>query len=135
VMFAIDSIPAIFAITRDTVVVVAPNAFSLLGMVSLFFLLDGMLDRFRYLNVGLALILGFVAAKLLLVDVWHPSIGLSLAVIVASLAGAAIASVIAERREERAAVAAGGAESGAAGADDDAGAQTDAKPSDSATVA
>ena len=82
VMFAIDSIPAIFAITRDTFVVFAANAFSLLGMVSLFFLLDGMLDRFRYLNVGLAAILGFVAAKLLLVDVWHPPIALSLAAIV-----------------------------------------------------
>ena len=57
VMFAIDSIPAIFAITRDTFVVFAANAFSLLGMVSLYFLLDGMLDRFRYLNVGLAAIL------------------------------------------------------------------------------
>ena len=57
VMFAIDSIPAIFAITRDTFVVFAANAFSLLGMVSLYFLLDGMLDRFRYLKLGLAIVL------------------------------------------------------------------------------
>jgi tellurite resistance protein TerC len=99
VMFAIDSIPAIFAITRDTFVVFAANAFSLLGMVSLYFLLDGLLDRFRYLNVGLAAILGYVAAKLLLVDVWHPPIGLSLAVIALSLLTAAYASVLAERRE------------------------------------
>ena len=107
-MFAIDSIPAIFAITTDTFVVFAANAFSLLGMVSLYFLLDGMLDRFRYLNLGLAAILAFVAAKLLLVDVWHPSIGLSLAVIVGALVAAAGASVIAERRErERERVAAG----------------------------
>ncbi|MGN6188544.1 MAG: TerC/Alx family metal homeostasis membrane protein [Conexibacter sp.] len=115
VMFAIDSIPAIFAITRDTFVVFAANAFSLLGMVSLYFLLDGMLDRFRYLNVGLAAILGFVAAKLLLVDLWHPPIALSLGVIVLALAAAAVASLIAERRDARA--------------------QTAAKPSDSATVA
>lgn len=101
VMFAIDSIPAIFAITRDTYIVFAANAFSLLGMVSLYFLLDGALDRFRYLNLGLAAILAFVAAKLLLVDVWHPSIALSLGVIVAALVVAAVASVIAERREER----------------------------------
>jgi len=114
VMFAIDSIPAIFAITRDTFVVFAANAFSLLGMVSLYFLLDGMLDRFRYLNLGLAAILGFVAAKLLLVDVWHPPIALSLGAIVLALAVAAFASVIAERRD----------------AD-----QTAAKPSDSATTA
>lgn len=117
VMFAIDSIPAIFAITRDTLVVLAANAFSLLGMVSLFFLLDGMLDRFRHLNLGLAAILGFVAAKLLLTDVWHPPIALSLAVVVGALAGAALTSVIAERREARRE------------------AQTRTKPSDSATVA
>jgi tellurite resistance protein TerC len=105
VMFAIDSIPAIFAITRDTFIVFAANAFSLLGMVSLYFLLDGLLDRFRYLNVGLAAILGYVAAKLLLVDVWHPPIGLSLAVIAGSLAAAAVASVVAERREQARAAA------------------------------
>ncbi len=122
VMFAIDSIPAIFAITRDTFVVFAANAFSLLGMVSLYFLLDGMLDRFRYLNVGLAAILGFVAAKLLLVDVWHPPIVLSLGVILAALAGAALASVVVERREQRAAAALAARD------------QTAAKPSDSATV-
>ena len=120
VMFAIDSIPAIFAITRDTFVVFAANAFSLLGMVSLYFLLDGMLDRFRYLNLGLAAILGFVAAKLLLVDVWHPPIALSLGAIALALAGAAAASVVAERRDARRAASA---------------AQTAAKPSDSATVA
>jgi tellurite resistance protein TerC len=116
VMFAIDSIPAIFAITRDTFVVFAANAFSLLGMVSLYFLLDGLLDRFRYLNVGLALILGFVAAKLVLVDVWHPSIGLSLVVIVLALAGAALASVIVERREARLAAERGEAPGAGAGA-------------------
>jgi tellurite resistance protein TerC len=124
VMFAIDSIPAIFAITRDTFIVFAANAFSLLGMVSLYFLLDGALDRFRYLNLGLAAILAFVAAKLLLVDVWHPSIALSLGVIVAALAAAAIASVIVDRREHAA--------KAATAADED---QTDSKPSDPATVA
>ncbi len=101
VMFAIDSIPAIFAITRDTYIVFAANAFSLLGMVSLYFLLDGLLDRFRYLHYGLAVILAFVAAKLLLVDVWHPSNGISLIVIALALSGAALASWIVERREAR----------------------------------
>ena len=107
VMFAIDSVPAIFAITRDTFVVFAANAFSLLGMVSLYFVLEGMLGRLRYLNAGLAAILGFVAAKLLLVDVWHPPLALSLAVVVASLAAAALASVAADRRDRRAAADAG----------------------------
>jgi tellurite resistance protein TerC len=99
VMFAIDSIPAIFAITRDTFVVFAANAFSLLGMVSLFFLLEGLMDRFRHLHFGLAAILGWVAAKLILVDVWHPPIGLTLLVIAGALGTAAITSVRAERRE------------------------------------
>jgi tellurite resistance protein TerC len=102
VMFAIDSIPAIFAITRDTFIVFAANAFSLLGMISLYFLLDGMLERFRHLHLGLAAILGWVAAKLILVDVWHPPITLTLAVVAGSLAVAAVTSMIADRRERRA---------------------------------
>jgi tellurite resistance protein TerC len=99
VMFAIDSIPAIFAITRDTFVVFAANAFSLLGMVSLYFLLESLLDRFRYLNLGLAAILGYVAAKLLASDVWNPPIVLSLAVVVLCLAAAIAASAWADRRD------------------------------------
>lgn len=102
VMFAIDSIPAIFAVTRDTYIVFAANAFSLLGMISLFFLLDNLLARFRYLNIGVAVILGYVGAKVMLEDVWHVPIGLSLGVIVVSLSVAALASVAAERREQRA---------------------------------
>jgi tellurite resistance protein TerC len=98
VMFAIDSIPAVLAITRETFLVFAANAFSLLGMASLFFVLDGLLDRFRYLHLGLAVILGYVAAKLLLADVWHPPTGVSLAVVVAVLTAAAVASAVAERR-------------------------------------
>jgi TerC family integral membrane protein len=98
VMFAIDSIPAVLAITRDPFLVFAANAFSLLGMVSLYFVLDGLLERFRYLHLGLAAILGYVAAKLLLADVWHPPTGVSLAVVVGVLAAAAVASVVAERR-------------------------------------
>ncbi len=100
VMFAIDSIPAIFAVTRDTFVVFAANAFSLLGMVSLYFVLDDLLTRFRHLNLALAAILGYVAAKMLLADVWHPPLALSLAVIVGSLALAIISSALAERRDE-----------------------------------
>jgi tellurite resistance protein TerC len=107
VMFAIDSIPAIFAITRDTFVVFAANAFSLLGMISLYFLLDGMLERFRHLHYGLAAILGWVAAKLLLADVWHPPIALTLGVVVGALTVAALTSVAAERRERRRPAAAG----------------------------
>jgi tellurite resistance protein TerC len=98
VMFAIDSIPAVLAITRETFLVFAANAFSLLGMASLFFVLDGLLDRFRYLHLGLAVILGYVAAKLLLADVWHPPTAVSLGVVVAVVSAAAVASAVAERR-------------------------------------
>jgi tellurite resistance protein TerC len=94
VMFAIDSIPAIFAVTRDTFIVFAANAFSVLGMVSLYFLLDGLLSRFRYLHLGLAAILAYVAGRLLLDSVWHPPIALTLAVVAGCLAAAALASVI-----------------------------------------
>ena len=105
-MFAIDSIPAIFAVTRDTFVVFAANAFSLLGMVSLYFVLDRLLDRFRHLNLALAAILGYVAAKMLLEDVWHPPLGVSLSVIAGSLTLAILTSALAERRERRSALAA-----------------------------
>jgi tellurite resistance protein TerC len=103
VMFALDSIPAIFAITRDTFVVFAANAFSLLGMVSLFFVLEGLMERFRHLHYALAAILGWVAAKLVLVDVWHPPTALTLAVIAGALVTAALTSMRAERggREPR----------------------------------
>jgi tellurite resistance protein TerC len=96
VMFAIDSIPAIFAITRDTYVVFAANAFSLLGMVSLYFLLDTLLARFRYLSKGLAVILAYVALKLLLEDVVHPPEWLNLVVVVVTLT---VAAVLSRRRE------------------------------------
>jgi tellurite resistance protein TerC len=94
VLFAVDSVPAIFAVSRDTFVVFAANAFSLLGMTSLYFLLRGMLDRFHYLNYGLAVILAFVGVKMLLSDVWHMPTWLSLAVIVGCLAAAVGASLV-----------------------------------------
>jgi tellurite resistance protein TerC len=99
-MFAIDSIPAIFAVTRDTFVVFAANAFSLLGMVSLYFVLDELLARFRLLNFALAGILGYVAMKMLLADVWHPPLALSIGVIVGALAAAILASAVVPERDE-----------------------------------
>jgi tellurite resistance protein TerC len=97
VMFAVDSIPAIFAVTRDTFTVFAANAFSLLGMMSLYFLLAGMADRFRYLNLGLAVVLVFIGVKMLITDLWHVPTALSLAVIVLSLSVAVLASPTARR--------------------------------------
>ena len=98
VVFAVDSIPAIFAITEDTFIVYAANAFSLLGLSALYFVLAGMIGRFRYLNIGLAVILVFVGAKMLLADLVHIPVYLSLLVIVVTLAIAVGASL--RRRAE-----------------------------------
>ena len=92
VVFAVDSIPAIFAVTRDTFLVFAANAFSLLGLGALYFVLAGMIERFRYLNLGLAAVLVFVGAKMVLADVVEIPIQLSLAFIVLALAASVAAS-------------------------------------------
>jgi tellurite resistance protein TerC len=81
VVFAVDSIPAIFAVTRETFLVYAANAFSLLGLSALYFVLAGMIGRFRYLNLGLAAVLVFVGAKMVLADVYAVPVYDSLAVI------------------------------------------------------
>lgn len=108
VLFAVDSIPAIFAVTRDTFVVFAANAFSLLGLAALYFLLAGMLERFRYLHFGLALILVFVGVKMTLSDLVEIPIWLSLVVIVVTLAMTVAVSLLPARRREASLAAAGG---------------------------
>jgi tellurite resistance protein TerC len=100
IVFAIDSIPAIFAVTDDTFIVFAANAFALLGLRSLYFVLAGMLDRFAYLSLGLALILVFVGAKMLLTDVWKIPTWLSLLAILAILGVAVVASLARTRHAE-----------------------------------
>ncbi len=97
VVFAVDSIPAIFAVTDDTFVVYAANAMSLLGLTSLYFLLAGMIERFRYLSVGLAVVLAFVGTKMLLADVYKIPIVISLGVIIGVLAIAIGASLLTTR--------------------------------------
>jgi tellurite resistance protein TerC len=92
VIFAVDSIPAIFAVTRDTFTVFAANAFSLLGLASLYFLLEGMRERFRHLNRGLAVVLVFIGVKMCVTDLWHVPTELSLAVIVVALTASVLAS-------------------------------------------
>ncbi|MBW3593095.1 MAG: TerC family protein [Actinobacteria bacterium] len=93
VVFAVDSIPAIVAVTREVFIVYAANAFSLLGLAALYFVLAGMIGRFRYLNIGLAAVLVFVGVKMTLSDVYEIPIYLSLLVIVVTLTVAVIASV------------------------------------------
>jgi tellurite resistance protein TerC len=114
VVFALDSIPAIFGVTEEAYIVFVANAFALLGLRALFFLVSGLLDRLVYLSVGLSAILLFIGAKLVLHylhkqddSIPEVSIGLSLSVIVSILAVATLASVIKARRDPAARVHAG----------------------------
>ncbi len=102
-IFAVDSIPAIFAITQDPFIVLTSNIFAILGLRSLYFLLAGAADKLRYLNAGLAVILGFVGVKLLtegIEGIWHPGPLQSLAIIMAILVVTIVASLRANRREK-----------------------------------
>jgi tellurite resistance protein TerC len=102
VVFAVDSIPAILAITTDTFVVFAANAFALLGLRSLFFLVAGAMGRLPSLNVGLGLVLAFVGTKMLVADWWKVPVWVSLPVIVGLLGGTVAVSALRGRRAERA---------------------------------
>lgn len=93
VLFAFDSIPAILAITTEPFLVFSSNVFAILGLRSLYFVLAAMMDRFEYLKYSLAIILIFVAAKMLLHTVWHPAEWLSLVVIFVLLFGGILISL------------------------------------------
>jgi tellurite resistance protein TerC len=100
VVFAIDSIPAVFSVTTDAFVVFASNALAILGLRSLYFVLAGAVGRFRYLKPSLAVLLAFVGTKMLLSDVVHIPIGVSLAVIVGILGAGVAASMLRPVRAE-----------------------------------
>ncbi|MGF3055509.1 TerC family protein [Microbacterium sp. YY-01] len=117
-MFAIDSIPAIFSITQDGFIVFTANIFALMGLRQLYFLLGNLLDKLRYLSYGIAVILGFIGIKLILHAMhvnelpfinggesieWAPEIPLwlSLGVIVVAMVGATGASLIASQRDQK----------------------------------
>jgi tellurite resistance protein TerC len=85
-VFAVDSIPAIFAVTTDPFLVYTSNVFAILGLRSMYFLLSGIVHKFVYLKYGLSVILTFVGVKMVIVDFYHVPILLSLAVIIATLA-------------------------------------------------
>jgi tellurite resistance protein TerC len=97
-VFALDSIPAVLAITRDPFIAYTSNIFAVLGLRSLFFALSGMLDRFRLLHYGLGVILAFVAAKMLLSRWVHVNVGISLMAIVGILAIFIVASLANEMK-------------------------------------
>ena len=100
VIFALDSIPAIFAVTTDPFIVFTSNIFAILGLRSLFFLLAGMVDKFSYLKVGLSGVLVFVGLKMALVDVVKVPPFVSLGVIAAMLVASVVASLLKARRAE-----------------------------------
>lgn len=100
VVFAVDSIPAILAVSREEFIVFSSNAFAILGLRALYFLLAGMQGRFRYLNAGLAVILAFVGVKMLIAEFYHMPTWISLSVIALVLAVTIWASLRAERAEE-----------------------------------
>ena len=93
-IFALDSIPAIFAVTRDPFLVYTSNVFAILGLRSLYFLLAEVVTKFRFLKLGLSAILVFVGVKMLIVDIFHIPIVLSLGVIASILAISIIASLV-----------------------------------------
>jgi len=105
VAFAVDSIPAIFAVTRDPFIVFTSNVFAILGLRALYFLLAGAMKLFRYLSVGLAAILCFVGAKMLLSEWFHIPIGVSLGVVGGVLALAVLVSLLVARLESGRAIA------------------------------
>jgi tellurite resistance protein TerC len=100
-VFAVDSIPAVFAITTDQFIVYTSNICAILGLRSLYFLLARMVDRFIYLKTGLALILGFVGMKMILAKGFPIRNWISLVIIVAILTVTITASMMATRRQDR----------------------------------
>ena len=98
VIFAVDSIPAIFAVTQDSFIVYTSNVFAILGLRSLYFMLAGVMQMFVYLKFGLSLVLCFVGAKMLLSDIYKIPIGASLAVIGTVLLLSIVASWWSQRK-------------------------------------
>ena len=94
IVFAVDSIPAIFAITDDPFIVMTSNIFALLGLRALYFVLADMADRFHLLSYGLALVLMFIGVKMLLIDFFKIPVFLALGVVVALIAASIAASLL-----------------------------------------
>jgi tellurite resistance protein TerC len=100
VVFAVDSIPAILAITQDPFVVCTSNVFAILGLRALYFALAGIMQLFHYLHYGLSAILIFVGVKMLLADVYKVPIGIALGEVAGILLVSVIASVVRSRKVE-----------------------------------
>ena len=101
VIFAVDSIPAIFAVTTDPFIVLTSNIFAILGLRAMYFLLADMADRFVFLNYGLAFVLSFIGIKMLIIH-WIPiPVTISLAVVFGALGASILTSLVYSRKMER----------------------------------
>jgi len=101
VIFAVDSIPAIFAITSDPFIVLTSNVFAILGLRAMYFLLAAVANKFHLLNYGLAVILVFIGSKMCLIDIYKILVGVSLGVVVGILAATMWLSVRTSKTQER----------------------------------
>lgn len=99
-VFALDSIPAILAITRDEFIVYSSNAFAILGLRALYFAVSGIMGLFHYLHYGLALILGFVGVKMLIADFYHIPTPYALGFVALTLTASIVASLMIPHEEE-----------------------------------
>ena len=104
-VFALDSIPAVFAVTRDPFLVYTSNVFAILGLRSLYFLLADVVQRFHLLKIGLGVVLMFVGAKMLLEDVYEVPVGMSLLVIALVIGGSIVLSILFPARAKEEATA------------------------------
>lgn len=98
-VFAVDSIPAIFAITTDPFIVFTSNIFAIMGLRALYFLLADVADRFHLLKYGLAMVLTFIGAKMLIMPWYHVPVGASLAIVAVLIGASVVASLIATRNK------------------------------------
>ncbi|WP_049609144.1 TerC family protein [Yersinia mollaretii] len=105
VIFAVDSIPAIFAVTTDPFIVLTSNLFAILGLRAMYFLLANVAERFSMLKYGLSVILVFIGAKMMLIDLFHIPIGISLGVVAGILALTLLINVWVNHRADRRSVA------------------------------
>ena len=98
-MFAVDSVPAVLAVTLDPLIVYSSNIFAILGLRALFFALAGLFYLFRYLSTGICVVLAFVGVKMLLSDVFEMPVLISLGVVLTILAGSVILSIVLPKKE------------------------------------
>ena len=100
ILFAVDSIPAVIAITRDPFIIITSNIFAILGLRALYFALSGLVEMFRYLKYGVACILFFVGIKMILSEVYHIHTAVSLVIILFFLVGSVALSLIIKKKDK-----------------------------------